>query len=58
MAEAIESAKLRGADEYLESAEGKLLLEEQVERGVRAYRKAVLEDGNRLKLYSTHLLSD
>lgn len=42
--EAVENAKLQGANEYVESAEGKLMLEEKVEEGMRAYKEAVLEE--------------
>lgn len=40
----MENAKLLGADEYLGTKEGVLMLEEKVDEGVRAYREAVLQE--------------
>lgn len=44
MEEAIENARRNGAKEYKESSLGRQLLEEQIERGMRSYREAILEE--------------
>lgn len=40
----IERIKLAGANEYLETAEGTILLEEQIEEGMRKYKRVVLRE--------------
>lgn len=40
----MENTKLKGADEYLESMEGEILLQEKIEERIQAYKKAVLKE--------------